>query len=63
MEVKVRREQEGHCPVEQSLRRLTLREWLRGVRADFVQSEVARGALCEHDGTTAPCWLCCTAYW
>ncbi|KAA9166067.1 hypothetical protein FPZ12_003705 [Amycolatopsis acidicola] len=43
--------------------RLTLREWLRRRLTDFRRSEAARNALCDHDETSAPCWICSVRYW
>jgi len=45
------------------LRRLTVLEWLRGRLTDSRRSEAACNALCEHDETTAPCWICSVRYW
>ncbi|WP_328456632.1 hypothetical protein [Amycolatopsis sp. NBC_00438] len=51
------------APEPTGVRRLTAREWLRGRLTDHRRSEAACNALCEHDETTAPCWICSVRYW
>ncbi|UOZ06039.1 hypothetical protein [Amycolatopsis sp. WQ 127309] len=57
------REHDADAPELPGLRRLTVREWLRGRLTDHGRAKAACNALCEHDEKSAPCWICSVRYW